>query len=546
MAFSFDLWTAFLAQPLTPTAPMTIAPGGYARLWADGEPEQGPTHLGFKLSKSGEAIGLFEADGMTLIDSLTFGPQQRDVSYGRTADGGTLWESFKAPTPGRSNGGVAASGLVINEFMADNAMTLVDADEAGECPDWIELYNGTGKAITLNGLFLTDDINQPSQWQIPPVVAGPTLGDEIARRLSKYDVYPPADVKALSTDLAAIRSLFTNPSVTSFDSTLKPAVLDSLTRFGFDSTQSLRFRSSTNVEDSEQFTGAGLYESYSGTMADGSVFDAIRKVFASFYFDNAFLERLKHGLDEAQVGMAVLVHPSFPDEIELANGVATMSQANGVSWSVNLVSQKGAVSVTNPPVDVSAERVSIEGGAWGTMAWVSQASSLVTLREGTVLGWDQEYLTLYDLLVKAAEAYCRTVQKEGLTLDLEYKKIGPDNRLIIKQIRPVPQAGAASYAVPFLWDQARTYCTLQGRGSDVFTNHRLKSRWTIKPRSSWLNGDSLNQCLYDVVQVAIRRRGCGTPGRCVTPATGGTQVRTGADLVQFLQPDRYLATHRFV
>jgi hypothetical protein len=506
MAFSFDLWAAFLRQPLTPTTPVVLEPGHYALLWADGEPEQGPMHLGFKLSKSGEDIGLFAADGMTLIDSLTFGPQQRDVSYGRAADGGTVWQFFNTPTPGQSNGGIAASGLVINEFMAENTTTLVDADEAGEHPDWIELYNGTGNSMTLNGLFVTDDLNQPAQWQIPPVVAGATLGDEITRRLSKYTVYPPTDMKALSTDLAAIRSLFTNPAVTSFGE-LNPAVLNALTTFGFSDDQTLRFRSSTNVEDSEQFTGAGLYESYSGTMADGSVLDAIRRVFASFYFDNAFLERLKHSLDESQVGMAVLVHSSFPNEIELANGVATMSRTDRVSWSVDLVSQKGSVSVTNPPVDVIAERVRIEGGAWGVMPWVAQASSLVSLREGTVLEWDQEYLRLYDLLVAAAEAYCSTVQKDSLTLDLEYKKISPDNKLIIKQIRQVPQAGDAMYAVPFLWDQPKVYCTLQGRGSDVFTSHRLKARWTITPKGLWLNADNLNRCIYNDVQIEYAAEG---------------------------------------
>jgi hypothetical protein len=35
------------------------------------------------------------------------------------------------------------AGLVINEFMADNATTIEDPDEPGEYPDWIEIYNPT-------------------------------------------------------------------------------------------------------------------------------------------------------------------------------------------------------------------------------------------------------------------------------------------------------------------------------------------------------------------------------------------------------------------
>ena len=53
------------------------------------------------------------------------------------------------------------------------------------------------------------------------------------------------------------------------------------------------------------------------------VFRAIQKVYASFYNDDAYLERLMHRVDETQVAMGVLVHHSFPDEEELANGVAT-------------------------------------------------------------------------------------------------------------------------------------------------------------------------------------------------------------------------------
>ncbi len=54
------------------------------------------------------------------------------------------------------------------------------------------------------------------------------------------------------------------------------------------------------------------------------VFRAIQRVYAGFYNDNAWLERRRHSADEVEVGMGVLVHHSFPDEEELANGVATL------------------------------------------------------------------------------------------------------------------------------------------------------------------------------------------------------------------------------
>ncbi len=354
---------------------------------------------------------------------------------------------------------------------------------------------------------------------------GRTLREEITRRLAKYPTYPPADMQALFDDLNGIRDLFKNTEVTTFGPTA-PGVISALQEFGFDPNRNLRFRSSTNVEDSEQFTGAGLYDSFSGCLADDldndttgpsigdptepderGVFRAIRRVFASFYNDNAFLERLKHGVDETQVGMALLVHYSFPDDVEQANGVATMEKARGPGWSVNIVSQKGAISVTNPPTDAVPEEVRIDVEFQGPSASVLQRSSLVSLRENTVLVWDAEYLQLYELLAAAAQRYCEETQKDDVVLDLEYKKVAPGGMLIVKQIREIPRAGAAGYATPFLLAQPKQYRTLQGRGSDVFTNHRLKSLWTLRPKSLWLSTENLQNCVYGEVTLEYAAEG---------------------------------------
>jgi len=347
-----------------------------------------------------------------------------------------------------------------------------------------------------------------------------TLREQIAQRLSKYVTYPPSDMQALSVDLATIRDWFTDSHVASFGDELEAVVLDALGGFGFDPNQKIRFRSSTNVEDSDRFTGAGLYDSFSGCLADDldgdsvgpcacdategkerGVFRAIRKVFASFYNYNAFLERLKHQIDESQVGMALLVHGSFPDEIELANGVVTMERIRDADWNVEIVSQKGAVSVTNPPADVVPETVQVSMSYMGPMPWVVQRSSLVSFREDTVLEWESDYLRLYELVVAAAQKYCRIKPADSPVLDLEFKKVSPGGRLIVKQIREIPQAGEDEYTTPFLLGQARQYCTLQGRGSNVFTNHRLKSRWTLTSGSTWLDDDTLRRCLYDQAQI---------------------------------------------
>ena len=71
-------------------------------IWCDDDESQGPLHTNFKLSMDGEQIKLLKSDGETIIDSLSFGPQIIDQSYGRIPDGNDEW-GFMIPSPGFSN-----------------------------------------------------------------------------------------------------------------------------------------------------------------------------------------------------------------------------------------------------------------------------------------------------------------------------------------------------------------------------------------------------------------------------------------------------------
>jgi len=84
---------------------ITIPAKGFLLIWADSDPEQGSDHVGFKLSGSGEDIGLFDTDENqnVLIDKVTFGEQTAGISYGRSEDGGNQWIFFDEPTPGVGN-----------------------------------------------------------------------------------------------------------------------------------------------------------------------------------------------------------------------------------------------------------------------------------------------------------------------------------------------------------------------------------------------------------------------------------------------------------
>jgi len=89
--------------PLGDPAVTTIPAGGHLLVWADGDIADSGLHASFHLSSQGEVIGLFAADGMTMLDSLSFGPQEANVSYGRYPDGGSDLRLFGYPTAGWTN-----------------------------------------------------------------------------------------------------------------------------------------------------------------------------------------------------------------------------------------------------------------------------------------------------------------------------------------------------------------------------------------------------------------------------------------------------------
>ena len=84
-------------------AATTISAGGYLLIWADNKTIDAGLHANFKLDADGEEIGLFDADGSTLIDSVTFGEQMPDISYGRYPDADDYWRFFGVPSPGEEN-----------------------------------------------------------------------------------------------------------------------------------------------------------------------------------------------------------------------------------------------------------------------------------------------------------------------------------------------------------------------------------------------------------------------------------------------------------
>ena len=336
---------------------------------------------------------------------------------------------------------------------------------------------------------------------------GRSLRGEIDARLAKaHEFGLPAE---LADALKGIRKLIRDGE---FVESQRQALIAALSPF--DRTQKIRFRSSTNMEDSRHFTGAGLYDSYSGCLLDDldddtdgpcgcdsskseerGVFRAIKRVYASFYNHNAYLERRRFGVDEDDVGMAILVHHSFPDEIELANGVAVSDYNSYSAGSFNmwtdLSTQVGATSVANPDSAAVPEEVNISfykssSGSTGRTLNFNKRSSLLQVGRDHVMDWKVDYEMLHKLFEKIAPGFSRyAVDRMKYTLDFEYKKVDAD-RIVVKQVRELPQPQELTDPTPILAGGRATLRLFQGEtggSGGVFAYHRLKSIWNINAAS---------------------------------------------------------------
>lgn len=144
----------------------TIPAGGFLVFWTDDETAEGPLHTNFKLSADGEEIGLFDTDGVTQIDTVVFGVQAANISYGRYPDAGETWQFFPIATPGAPNHSNYTGDTEKVEFSKERGFYDTSFSLALACttPD-VNIYYTTdgrapiaGEAITPTSIRYTSPI----------------------------------------------------------------------------------------------------------------------------------------------------------------------------------------------------------------------------------------------------------------------------------------------------------------------------------------------------------------------------------------------------
>ena len=200
----------------------------------------------------------------------------------------------------------------------------------------------------------------------------------------------------------------------------------------------VRLRSSTNSEDLSDFNGAGLYKSVKATTREKDLpSDEIRKVWASVWSFKVFEERTLWNIDHMSVQMAVAVHEAYPDEV--ANGVIiTQNIADYSVAGIYANIQVGETSITNPEGGELPEIISIIPSPppqRGVQSVLLQHSSL---SPDSLILTDGEIYTLYQMVMQVQNRFAALYNEypDALALDIEFKVMGADRKLIFKQVRP--------------------------------------------------------------------------------------------------------------
>lgn len=247
------------------------------------------------------------------------------------------------------------------------------------------------------------------------------------------------DQASIERDLRLIRDKIMN---TPIDPILLSDIEKMILRLG--NHRRLRFRSSTNAEDRDGFSGAGLYTSKTGELGNEKkpIDVAIKKVWASLWSYGAFMEREAFNIDHTTVAMGILAHRSFPDEA--VNGVAittNLYRDNYLGFVVN--AQLGNENVVDPTNGVTCDQMIIypdeKVAGYGRNGGSIDIITYSSINNGKLVMTDAEIKNLANVLERIKRQYLRKhyTDKSYLNfgLDLEFKLDGKTRQLYIKQMR---------------------------------------------------------------------------------------------------------------
>ena len=99
--------------------------------------------------------------------------------------------------------------------------------------------------------------------------------------------------------------------------------------------------------------------------------------------------------------------------------------------------------------------------------------------------WEDDYQYFGNMFLNLNDAFkAQSAELGETTLEFEYKKL-TDGKLIIKQLRQVPEAEGRPAAGIALVNTPTNLKIFQGESGTLFGNHRLKSLWKVESDNRW-------------------------------------------------------------
>jgi len=144
-----------------------LGAGGYQAFEADGSPGKGADHVDFRLAAEYGEIGLFD-ERARAIDTVFYGPQEPDVSQGRTPNGSDSLRFFLLPTPGGPNAVIPSTSVTVtNQLVAMTATWAYNETEDLSAVNWTNPGYDDGGWATGGALMYVEDSSLPAVKTTP-------------------------------------------------------------------------------------------------------------------------------------------------------------------------------------------------------------------------------------------------------------------------------------------------------------------------------------------------------------------------------------------
>ncbi|MBR6408079.1 MAG: lamin tail domain-containing protein [Clostridia bacterium] len=158
-----------------------LQPGQYLAMFLSGKDKAydgSELHADFGLCGDDKFLSILGPD-KTVIDTMDLLPMKHGVSIGKSSSGEIVY--YTDPTPGKTNDTAeypnleAATSLSLREIWISEVMAISCSrnDVCSNKADWVEIYNGSDAAVSLDGWGLSDKKDEPFRFRFSGTTIDP-------------------------------------------------------------------------------------------------------------------------------------------------------------------------------------------------------------------------------------------------------------------------------------------------------------------------------------------------------------------------------------